>query len=86
MRGLFITLEGGDGSGKSTQIRNIEKFFTEKGRVVLHTREPGGPRISEKLREILLDTGNTEMEAVTEMFIYAAARAQLKMLFRGSYL
>ena len=76
MRGLFITLEGGDGSGKSTQIRNIEKFFTEKGRVVLHTREPGGPRISEKLREILLDTGNTEMEAVTEMFIYAAARAQ----------
>ena len=76
MRGLFITLEGGDGSGKSTQIRNIEKFFTEKGLVVLHTREPGGPRISEKLREILLDTGNTEMEAVTEMFIYAAARAQ----------
>ena len=76
MRGLFITLEGGDGSGKSTQIRNIERFFTEKGLVVVHTREPGGSRISEKLREILLDTENTEMEAVTEMFIYAAARAQ----------
>ena len=76
MKGLFITLEGGDGSGKSTQIRNIEKYFTEKGLAVTHTREPGGPRISEKLREILLDTGNTEMEAVTEMLIYAASRAQ----------
>lgn len=76
MRGLFITLEGGDGSGKSTQIRNIERYFTERGLVVTHTREPGGPRISEKLREILLDKENTEMEAVTEMLIYAASRAQ----------
>ena len=76
MRGLFITLEGGDGAGKSTQIRNIERFFEEKGLVITHTREPGGPPISEKLREILLDTGNSEMEAVTEMLIYAAARAQ----------
>ena len=59
MKGLFITLEGGDGSGKSTQIRNIERFFTGKGLVVMHTREPGGPRISEKLRDILLDTENT---------------------------
>ena len=76
MRGLFITLEGGDGAGKSTQIRNIEKYFAAKGIKVTHTREPGGPPISEKLREILLDTGNTEMDAVTEMLIYAAARAQ----------
>lgn len=76
MKGLFITLEGGDGSGKSTQIRNIENYFTEKGMKVLHTREPGGSPISEKLRDILLDTDNTEMEAVTEMFIYAASRAQ----------
>lgn len=76
MRGLFITLEGGDGAGKSTQIRNIENYFTSKGLVVTHTREPGGPPISEKLREILLDTSNTEMDAVTEMLIYAAARAQ----------
>ena len=50
MRGLFITLEGGDGAGKSTQIRNIERFFDEKGLVVVHTREPGGTPISEKLR------------------------------------
>jgi len=76
MRGLFITLEGGDGAGKSTQIRNIEEFFTDRGFTVTHTREPGGPPISEKLRDILLDTHNTEMDPVTEMLIYAAARAQ----------
>ena len=76
MRGLFITLEGGDGAGKSTQIRNIERFFTEKGLVVVHTREPGGTAISEKLRDILLDRSNSEMTAVTEMLIYAASRAQ----------
>ena len=76
MRGLFITLEGGDGAGKSTQIRNIEKFFTDRGLTVTHTREPGGPPIAEKLREILLDPANKEMDAVTEMLIYAAGRAQ----------
>ena len=76
MKGLFITLEGGDGAGKSTQIRNITKYFADKGMTVTHTREPGGPPISEKLREILLDTANTEMHPVTEMLIYAAARAQ----------
>jgi len=76
MRGLFITLEGGDGAGKSTQIEYIEKFFREKNRVVVCTREPGGTRISEMLRNILLDKQNTEMEDVTEMMIYAAARSQ----------
>lgn len=76
MRGLFITLEGGDGAGKSTQIRNIGSFFEKKGLVVVHTREPGGTPISEKLREILLDSQNQEMKDVTEMLIYAASRAQ----------
>lgn len=76
MRGLFITLEGGDGAGKSTQIRNIESFFESKGLVVVHTREPGGTPIGEKLREILLDKGNGEMQDVTEMLVYAASRAQ----------
>ena len=76
MKGLFITLEGGDGAGKSTQIRNIERFFEEKGLLVVHTREPGGTPISEKLRNILLDNSNTEMADVTEMMIYAASRAQ----------
>ena len=69
MKGLFITLEGGDGAGKSTQIRNIKRFFDEKGLLVVHTREPGGTVISEKLREILLDNSNTEMSDVTEMMI-----------------
>ena len=76
MRGIFISIEGGDGAGKSTQINNIEKFFSEKGFVVVHTREPGGTSIGEKLREILLDRDNSEMESVTEMLIYAASRAQ----------
>ena len=76
MRGLFSTLEGGDGAGKSTQIRNITRFFEERGLVVVHTREPGGTQISEKLRDILLDKSNSEMSPVTEMLIYAAARAQ----------
>lgn len=76
MRGLFITLEGGDGAGKSTQIENIGSFFEKKGLVVVHSREPGGTRIGEKLRDILLDSSNTEMDDVTEMMIYAAARAQ----------
>lgn len=76
MRGLFITLEGGDGAGKSTQIRNIRSFFEDRGFVVLLTREPGGTKISEKLREILLDKDNAEMDPVTEMLIYAASRAQ----------
>lgn len=75
-RGLFITLEGGDGAGKSTQIDNITRFFEEKGLVVVHTREPGGTDISEKLRDILLDRHNEEMSPVTEMLIYAASRAQ----------
>ena len=76
MKGLFITLEGGDGAGKSTQIRNIESFFKERGFVVVHTREPGGTPIGEKLREILLDKNNKEMDPVAEMLIYAASRAQ----------
>lgn len=76
MKGLFITVEGGDGAGKSTQISYIEDFFREKGLVVLHTREPGGTRIGELLREILLDRSNIEMDPVTEMLIYAASRAQ----------
>lgn len=76
MKGLFITLEGGDGAGKSTQIENIESFFKERGFDVVHTREPGGTPIGEKLRDILLDRDNGEMDPVSEMLIYAASRAQ----------
>lgn len=74
--GIFITLEGPDGSGKSTQVENIKEFFTKAGMDVVVSREPGGTPISEKLRGIVLDADHSEMDDVTEMFIYAAARAQ----------
>lgn len=76
-KGLFITFEGTDGTGKSTQIEYAREFFAGRGCEVLMTREPGGTNISEKLRDILLDRNNGEMDDVTEMMIYAAARAQL---------
>ena len=75
-RGIFITLEGPDGSGKSTQVENIRAYFVSNGREVVVSREPGGTSISEKLRSIVLDNANAEMDDVTEMLIYAAARAQ----------
>ena len=76
-KGLFISLEGSDGAGKSTQIEYVKKFFEQKGITPIMTREPGGTAISEKLREILLDKENAAMNPVTEMLIYAAARAQI---------
>ena len=75
-QGLFITLEGGDGAGKSTQMNNIEKYFTDRGYECVRTREPGGTAIGEALREILLNPANEEMSDVTEMLVYAASRAQ----------
>lgn len=76
-RGLFITFEGTDGTGKSTQIEFAREYFESRGFNVLMSREPGGTSISEKLRDILLDKANGEMSPVTEMMIYAASRAQL---------
>lgn len=76
-RGLFITFEGTDGTGKSTQIEFAREYFENRGFNVLMSREPGGTSISEKLRDILLDKANGEMSPVTEMMIYAASRAQL---------
>jgi dTMP kinase len=74
--GLFITFEGTDGSGKSTQIAMLEKALTDFGHVPIVTREPGGTRIGELIRNIILDTKNTEISDVTEMMLYAASRAQ----------
>lgn len=76
MKGLFITIEGGDGSGKSTQINLIEKYFVEKGYNVVLTREPGGTVIGEHIREIILNNDYMEMSDITEALLYAAARAQ----------
>ena len=75
-RGLFITLEGPDGAGKTTQIGLIRQFLEDRDETVLLSREPGGTKISEKLREIVLDKENGEMADTTEMLIYAASRAQ----------
>jgi len=75
-RGLFITFEGPDGSGKTTQIQRLKTFIESKGYDAVLTREPGGTAISEKIREIVLDKNNTEMDPMTEALLYAAARAQ----------
>ncbi|MFC1666848.1 dTMP kinase [Candidatus Omnitrophota bacterium] len=77
MRGLFITFEGPEGSGKSTHSRLLRNFLRKKGFKVLYTREPGGVTISEKIRHILLDPKNKGMDAVCEMLLYMAARAQI---------
>ena len=76
MRGLFITIEGPDGSGKSTQIENIRKFFEDKNIEIVFTREPGGTPIGERIREIILDNRFKEMDSMTEAMLYAASRAQ----------
>lgn len=76
-RGLFITVEGIDGCGKSTQARLIAAALEAVGHDVLRLREPGGVKISEQIREILLDPANAEMGDVCELLLYEAARAQL---------
>lgn len=76
MNGIFITFEGNDGSGKSTQIKFLSQCLMEEGYDVLLTREPGGCKISEKLRDILLDAENNDLSPLTELLIYEAARAQ----------
>lgn len=76
MKGLFITIEGGDGSGKSTQIDLLTKYFEREGFEVLLTREPGGTAISEKIRNLVLDKTHMEMHYMTEALLYAASRAQ----------
>lgn len=76
-KGLLITFEGSEGSGKSTHVRLLCGYLRRKGFAVLRLREPGGTQIGEKIRGILLDPGNKNMGVVCEMLLYQAARAQL---------
>ncbi|MBI5024681.1 MAG: dTMP kinase [Candidatus Omnitrophica bacterium] len=77
MKGRFITFEGSEGSGKSTQIELVCRYLKRKRRKVLFLREPGATRISEQIRRILLDVGSAGMSDECETLLYMAARAQL---------
>jgi dTMP kinase len=72
----FITFEGGDGTGKSTQIRLLKRHLTAQGKACLTTREPGGTVLGQLLRKILLESGNHPISSTTELFLYLADRAQ----------
>ena len=76
MRGKFITLEGPDGSGKSTMMNLIDQYLAEKGINHVVTREPGGTDIGEKIRSVIVDRENTNMGPETETLLFAASRAQ----------
>lgn len=75
--GAFVTLEGGDGSGKSTQLKKLTDYLVQHGYDCVFTREPGGTDISEQIRKIILDGKNVAMTDKTEALLYAAARNQL---------
>lgn len=76
MKGIFIALEGPDGSGKSTVVNSIKKYLEEKNIDFIFTREPGGTSIGEDIRDLILDNDNIDMKAETEALLYAASRAQ----------
>lgn len=76
MKGIFIALEGPDGSGKSTIMKKITDYFKDKDIEFIGTREPGGTEIGEKIRKTILDKENTAMVAETEALLYAASRSQ----------
>ncbi len=73
---LFITFEGGEGSGKSSALRLLDERLRAEGYQTVLTREPGGTPIAEQIRNVILDKGNTEMDSRTEALLYAASRRQ----------
>jgi dTMP kinase len=76
-KGIFISLEGGEGAGKSTQNRRIIEWLRDQGKPVVETREPGGTFVSEQIRKVLLDTRNAGLNATAELLLMFAARSQL---------
>ncbi len=74
---LFITFEGPDGSGKTTQARMLTEYLQSRGLPVLHTREPGGTAISEQIRDVVLSNRNQSIQHETEALLFSAARAQI---------
>jgi dTMP kinase len=74
--GVFITFEGMDGSGKTTQMHRLGERLRAQGRIVMETVEPGGPPIAQKIRRILLDSANQELSPAAEILLYFASRAQ----------
>ena len=76
-RGIFITFEGGEGAGKTTHIRFLAEELQKRGHEVLCLREPGGTKVGEQLRAVVLDPENEELCDQTELLIYEAARAQI---------
>ena len=74
---LFITFEGPEGSGKTTQVKRLVEYLQDRGCAVLSVREPGGTSISEQIRDVLHSLANREMQPRTEILLYCAARAQL---------
>ena len=77
MQGLFISMEGPDGAGKTTQIEMLQDYLADKGYEIIITREQGGTVLSEAIRQIILNKEYKEMCPNTELLLYAAARAQL---------
>jgi len=77
MKGKFITFEGSEGCGKSTQSKLLYQYLKRKGFKAVYLREPGGTKVSEKIRKILLDSKNDSLTPMSEMLLYMAARAQL---------
>lgn len=76
MKGYLITFEGGEGAGKTTVLQALAKWLQREGYDIVTTREPGGIKIAEKIRDIILDKAHTTMDAYTEALLYAAARRQ----------
>lgn len=77
LKGFFITFEGPEGSGKSTQAKLLSQYLLRKGYPVIHLHQPGGTSIGEKIRRILLDPKNNKMSAITEVLLYIASQAQI---------